>query len=235
MGAVTKFDISNRHPTTINKWDDGSGREYSEGITALVKAFKCSTSIVELNVAGLVGKHSSAGPKVAAHIADAIKDMGALLSLRIGENVLRVEGTEILAAALKGNQAMTELDISANRITSDGESFGHMAGVIALTNTIKDMGALPVLSLKANMLATKEAGKVLAGLLKGNSVLKELDLSSNASFYGEDGPGFAQELAVGTKDNGALVNLDIRSNCIPCEQEGGLMRICAAGGIELGI
>jgi hypothetical protein len=59
---------------------------------------------------------------------------------------------------------------------------------------------MTVLSLKDNRLGTKEAGKVLAGMLKGNSVLKELDLSSNTGFRGSDGPGFAQELALGIKD-----------------------------------
>jgi hypothetical protein len=42
-------------------------------------------------------------------------------------------------------------------------------------------------------------------------------------------------IANAIKDMRALANLDIRSNRIPCEQEGGLKRICAAGGIELGI
>ena len=45
-------------------------------------------------------------------------------------------------------------------------------------------------------------------MLAANSTLKELDLSDNQSPPGDmsarDGPGFAQELAVGIKDNGAL-------------------------------
>jgi hypothetical protein len=86
-GTMTKFDISN-NPTITNEYDDGSGEEYSEGITALGKAFKSNTSIVELNVAGLVGKHSNAGPKVAALIADAIKDMRALTKFDISSNYI---------------------------------------------------------------------------------------------------------------------------------------------------
>jgi hypothetical protein len=67
-------------------------------------------------------------------------------------------------------------------------------------------GALSVLSLKKNGLRTKDAGKVLGEMLKANTVLKELDLSDNhvESHDGGDGPGFAQELALGIKDNGAL-------------------------------
>jgi hypothetical protein len=70
-----------------------------------------------------------------------------------------------------------------------------------------------VLSLKENDLGTKEAGKVLGEMLKANSVLKELDLSSNCA-YGGDAPGFAQELAVGIKDNGALTKFDISNNSL---------------------
>jgi hypothetical protein len=79
-------------------------------------------------------------------------------------------------------------------------------GAIAIANAIKDMGALSVLSLKKNGLGTKEAGKVLGEMLKVNSVLQELDLSDNIvlKHNGGDAPGFAQELAIGIKDNGAL-------------------------------
>ena len=63
------------------------------------------------------------------------------------------------------------------------------------------------------MMATKAAGKALAEMLSSNSVLKELDVSKNAQYSngvdwsGADGPGFAEELAVGVSANGALVKL----------------------------
>jgi hypothetical protein len=112
MGAMTKFDISN-NPTIINKYDDGSGEECSEGITALVKAFKFNTSIVELNVAGLVGEHSNAGPKVAAHIADAIKDMGALSSFTFGDKQAVTMTTEMTDANYSGKLEPHEAQIVA--------------------------------------------------------------------------------------------------------------------------
>jgi hypothetical protein len=94
-----------------------------------------------------------------------------------------------------------------------------------------------VLSLKKNSLGTKEAGKVLGEMLKVNSLLKELDLSDNYVFpsNGGDAPGFAQELALGIKDNGALTKLDISNNFIGAKQEGSLQRICVASGIELAL
>jgi hypothetical protein len=64
-----------------------------------------------------------------------------------------------------------------------------------------------VLSLKDNRLLTTEAGKILSDMVATNTVLKELDLSSNnwgAFDLKGDGPGFAQELAVGIRDNGAI-------------------------------
>jgi hypothetical protein len=72
------------------------------------------------------------------------------------------------------------------------------------------------LLLNNNRLGTKEAGKALGEMLKVNSVLKELDLSDNAVSVhdGGDGPGFAQELALGIKDNGAMTKFDISSNDI---------------------
>jgi hypothetical protein len=99
---------------------------------------------------------------------------------------------------------ISHLDISGCNLNASGGF--HLAGVI------KDMRALSVLSLKDNMLATKEGGKALAQALANNPALKELDISDNnwRDGYGNwlgDGPGFAQELTVGIKDNGALTKL----------------------------
>jgi hypothetical protein len=71
------------------------------------------------------------------------------------------------------------------------------------------------LSLKSNGLLNKESGKALADALKGNSILNELDISNNYDPYkssSQDGSGFAQELAVGIRDNGALTHLDVSGN-----------------------
>jgi hypothetical protein len=56
-------------------------------------------------------------------------------------------------------------------------------------------------------------------MLKGNSILKELDVSSNYDYDAgaKDGPGFAQELSDGIKDNGALTSLNLASNFLKAE------------------
>jgi hypothetical protein len=102
---------------------------------------------------------------------------------------------------------------------------------------------LSKLCLKDNKLATAEAGEALGEALKGNMVLKELDVSDNAlrhayegdteCFDGADGPGFAKAISKGLSSNGALIKLDISRNFIGAEQSEDLQRICVASGIEL--
>jgi Ran GTPase-activating protein (RanGAP) involved in mRNA processing and transport len=109
---------------------------------------------------------------------------------------------------------------------------------VLITNDIKDNGALLVLSLKANRLATKEAGRALAAALAGNSTLKELDVSNNnwtrysdgSGGWMGDGPGFAQELAIGIKDNGGMTSLHIGLNDTPRKEMKEIIRI--AMGME---
>jgi hypothetical protein len=161
--------------------------------------------------------------------------MVALSHFDISKNSLKAEGGRLLAEALKGNQVITKLNIASNTLGYDSDGRANMSGVTALADAMPDMGALLSLNLSKNALLTKEAGKVLGDLLKGNSILKELDVSSNyvIDASARDGPGFAQELSDGIKDNVALITLDISSNVIGAEQEGELQRICVASGIEL--
>jgi hypothetical protein len=84
------------------------------------------------------------------------------------------------------------------------------------------------LSLQSNGLLNKDSGRALADSLKGNSILTELDISNNHNEYNsesQDGPGFAQELAVGIKDNGAISSINLLKNCIPVEQAQELVHI----------
>ena len=81
-------------------------------------------------------------------------------------------------------------------------------------------------------MATKVAGNALAGALAVNSVLKVLDVSSNlwdensnGDKLGGDGPGFAEELAVGLGTNGAMTSLNVSDNKLGPE---GAKHIAAA-------
>jgi Ran GTPase-activating protein (RanGAP) involved in mRNA processing and transport len=161
----------------------------------------------------------SDGPGFAQELAIGIKDNGAMSILDICSNYIRAEGGKALAAGLKGNQVIKELNFSGNTLGYNSNLDTDTSGIIAIADVIPGMGALSVLSLKDNRLLTKDGGKALAQALANNSTLKELDVSSNNWMeYGNcgklmgDGPGFAQELAVGIKDNGALTKLNARSN-----------------------
>jgi hypothetical protein len=148
----------------------------------------------------------------------------------------------MLAAEIVDNGALSVLNLASNKlgelVLPDGwlikdkgknyQKYVHTDGreqtdhpgrpdglVTAVANAIKDMGAMTRLNLSNNGLLTREGGSALGNMLKANTILKELDVSD--SWYGlspevRDGPGFAQELAVGIKDNGAMTSLNLSGN-----------------------
>jgi hypothetical protein len=198
MRALTKLDISENAL--------GAG-----GCKAIVGALKGNSTLTELNMAetDMTDDSSDWGDMLAViALADIIPGMRALTSLDISENSLYAEGTKLLAGALKNNQIMTALNISSNDITSDGVGYVDMSGVAALADAMPGMRAMSKLNLSENSIITRQAGKALADMLKANSVLTELNISNCADYTGDsDGPGFAQELAVGISGNGALTKL----------------------------
>ena len=104
---MIKFDISN-NPTILNKYNDGSGKEYSEGIEALAAAFKASTTITELSLSELVGRQSKAGPKVAAFVADILKNNGALSSLDLSDNGIPADQLDPIERLCESKQIALE-------------------------------------------------------------------------------------------------------------------------------
>jgi hypothetical protein len=163
-----------------------------------------------------------AKPEGVIALANAIPDMRALsianvMGTRIGKEYLsklqQIMHSKPNLISLCGiaNDA-TEADLSGLKMDADD--------AIILAAELPDKGALSVLSLAKNGLLTQEAGKILGGMLKANSTLKQLDVSSSwhgLSKEARDGPGFAQELAVGIKDNGALTSLNLSSNSLTGE------------------
>jgi hypothetical protein len=149
------------------------------------------------------------GPGDAVLIANDISDMGALSYLNLADNNLGA----LVPPDSEGWIVENNIFYGPNDEEQEDPPPGSSpAGIIVVANAIKDMGALSVLSLKMNGLGTKEAGMVLGGMLKVNSVLKELDLSDNRPFIGDDPVGFAQGLAAGIKDNGAMSSLNLTHN-----------------------
>jgi hypothetical protein len=153
-------------------------------------------------------------------LASELPDKGALTKFDISKNDIRAEGGKVLAEALKGNQSMTELSIAGNMLMykadARSEADTDMSGVAALADVISDMRALTKLAMRKNNIHGAEAGKAFADMLAQNTVLKELDLSSQ--LFGHRGKAldaaFAKEFAVGINDNGTLTSLNLSSNDI---------------------
>jgi Ran GTPase-activating protein (RanGAP) involved in mRNA processing and transport len=206
---TTWFPSNNRALSILDASNNRMfGGNDKTGITAWADVLKASSSITELNLA-----KNSIDAADATILAPAISDNGAISSVNVLFNDIGTEQAQALANVLKehatlkslcGNKGNeTELDMSGKPLKRLGAE-----GVIMLAPEIFDNGALSVLSLKKNSLCTKDAGKALAQALAGNTTLRELDVSDNQSPAGNlsarDGPGFAQELAVGIRDNGAI-------------------------------
>jgi Leucine-rich repeat (LRR) protein len=156
--------------------------------------------------------------KGATIVAEAMKDNRTMTSLSIASNSIGIEGAKIIATVLPKCTALTSLNIGDNGIGLLGWKI-DVTGAIALANSIKDMKALTKLVLRDNSLATAEAGEALGEALKCNTVLKELDISSNVwsppSWEAEpDGPGFVNAISKGLAGNGAILSVNLLSNGI---------------------
>jgi hypothetical protein len=143
--------------------------------------------------------------------------MGAISSINLLKNKIPVEQAQELVKIMQAKENLTTLcGLSREEIELDFSGQYLDAGdAVLIANDIRDMGALTSLNMSKNGLLSKEGGTVLGEMLKGNTLLKELDVSSSGEsmpFSKKDGPGFAKELAVGISDNGALTSLDISDN-----------------------
>jgi hypothetical protein len=167
-------------------------------------------------------------------IANAMPDMRAMTSLNLSSNYLEPEGAKIVAKAIKVKctTAVILVPYLCAHLTNCStvvvcyipQEMGAMRSLNLASNSLTAAGirgelfegALLVLSLKDNKLLTKDGGSALARALANNSILKELDVSSNNWKEGlgwkGDGPGFAQELAVGIKNNGSISSINLLKN-----------------------
>jgi hypothetical protein len=66
----------------------------------------------------------------------------ALTKLDVSDNNFRADGGKALAAGIKGNEGITELNIASNILGEDSGYRSDMSGVTALANVIPGMGAL---------------------------------------------------------------------------------------------
>jgi hypothetical protein len=97
-------------------------------------------------------------------IANAIPSMGAMTKFDISSNDIRAEGGKALAAGLKGNPMITELNISSNRLGQNSAYDNDTSGVIALVDAIPDMRVMTSLNLASNGLGV-EGAKLITAVL----------------------------------------------------------------------
>jgi Leucine-rich repeat (LRR) protein len=151
---------------------------------------------------------------------------------------LKAEGGKALAAGLKGNRVITELNISDNDL---GENSGYSAdtsGIIAIANAIPDMGAVSSINLLKNSIPVEQAQELvkimqakeklttLCGLSKKET---ELDFSNQHL-----GAGDVVLIANDISELNALTKLDISQNNL--EQGHALQQIteyCTTKRIQL--
>jgi hypothetical protein len=134
-----------------------------------------------------------------------------------GNGITGAQAGKALGDAIAGNTVLKELDISGDEYYKCDVEF-----VKAFAVGLHDNGALTKLVLEDNKLATSEAGEALGEALKGNTVLKELDISSNnwnarSCEPQPDGPGFANAISKGLAGNGAMTSLSLASNGLGIE------------------
>jgi Leucine-rich repeat (LRR) protein len=243
-GESTKaFAVGIRDNRTLSVLSLKSTMLCAEGGKALAAGLKGNQGITELDISdnhlGQTLTDFSADTSGIIAIADAIPDMRAISVVNILTNRIPKEQAEDLIKTMKNKESLKTLcGIKPDQQEADFSGHGccRPVGVVdamLIANDISDKGALLSLDMSKNRLCNREAGKVLSQMLAVNTVLKEFDVSDNQCHGVRDGPGFAQELSAGIRDNGALTKLNISSNHIGAEQEQDLQRICVAGGIEL--
>jgi hypothetical protein len=68
-----------------------------------------------------------------------------LTTFDISSNAIKAEGGRVLAAGLKGNQVMTELNISSNDLGYNEYYDDDVSGAVDIADAISDMAAMSTL------------------------------------------------------------------------------------------
>jgi Ran GTPase-activating protein (RanGAP) involved in mRNA processing and transport len=225
-GAMTSINLANNNIGTIVMSDgwkyDHDTNEYWKNVDGTEQVSKYLPECC--------------GPLGVIAVANAIKDMRALSVANVMGNSIGKEQLAKLQEIMRSKPNLVSLcGIADDATEADLSGHGMDADDAAiLASELLDKGALLTLILSKNGIIQREVGTVLAGMLKANTVLTTLDISDCADYTaGPDGAGFAQELAVGIKDNWALTKLDISNNIQQGEALQRIADLCNAKGVEL--
>lgn len=126
-------------------------------------------------------------------------DSNSVLSiLDLSDNQLHAECGRALARALRSSKSLLSLNLRLNRLVDDG--------CRALFDALKSANAAPLerLNVSGNG-AGPAAVPALAGMLRANHTLCELDVGCNAL-----GPAAGPDIKAALKDNTSLTSFDMR-------------------------
>jgi Ran GTPase-activating protein (RanGAP) involved in mRNA processing and transport len=161
------------------------------------------------------GSHVLARTGITA-LANAILDMGALTKFDISKNDLRAEGGMALAAGLKGNQVITELNIGSSSLGLNPNDRADTSGVAALADVLPGMRAISSINLLKNQIPVEQA-QALVKIMQAKENLttlcglsrEETELDFSGQYLGA---GDAVLIANDISDMGALSVLNLASN-----------------------
>jgi hypothetical protein len=148
----------------------------------------------------------------------------------VSSNDIRPDGGKALAAGLKGNQVITELNISNNSLGIKSDFRTDTSGIIAIADAIPDMRALLSLDISSNSLYV-EGTKLLAKNLESNQTMTSLNVSSNMMTYDGkelgDMSGVAALAAV-IPGMGAMTKLEAHHNDINDKEKRALQQVAGS-------
>jgi hypothetical protein len=206
----------------VNLLKNAIGTNQAKALVSMLKEHPTLKSLcgnkgneTELNMSGKMDS-----PEDAIMLVAEIAGNVALTKFDISNNSLYAAGAKVLAAGLKGNHGITDLNLGGNRLGwKDLYQSADMSGVIALADAIPHMGALSYEVIKKEDLISffqehsKDPPKMIAQvdqILATKPVQQIVDRSMKAF---ETSP----KVTVIPKANGALTSLNLSSNYLEAE------------------
>lgn len=136
-----------------------------DGIRAIVSALKVNKTITQISLVG-----NNLCDQGAILIADAIVGNQVLQSISLVGNNIGPDGACVLFNALQKSTSMQYISLACNNVGKEG--------VIAQVECLKEREGVSHVQLSNNCL-DDDTGAYIAGILKGNTSIKSVDVTNN--------------------------------------------------------
>ena len=164
---------------------------------------KISTSCAPDNIEDDVWSFDVYDDHLVMCLSECLKKDDTLQELNLSYNKITSEGAKMIAEAINVNKILKKLDISHNSISDDGAA--------AISDGLKCNISLQELNMSYNKI-TSEGAKMIGEAIKVNKTLKKLHINGNS--ISDDG---AAAISDGLKCNISLQELDMSYNKITSE------------------